>query len=147
MARAFEGFRPPASWIAVLALAAAGAAFAFPGPAGDITGIATVLGMSAIALFAGHAWALPVVAVAKVMLLGKVWPIVGLAVTSGDTWMGIAAVGALVAALPGLLIFIKNLPQAVDLILGRSPARVRRLAISASAIAAAVWLVLPAITA
>jgi hypothetical protein len=69
---------------ALLAILCAGSAMALPGPSGDITGFSSVLVVGAIALLAGHAWGILVIAAAELLIVGKAWPIVTDIITSGD---------------------------------------------------------------
>src|SRR5688572_11570684 len=56
--------------IAGSALLAATVGFALPGPTGAIAAASAVLALAAMAVFAGHAWAMVVVAVADIALAG-----------------------------------------------------------------------------
>src|SRR5688500_17393822 len=73
-AASMQGWRHWSKGLGAATLVAALAALAIPGPAGEITGIASVLAVGAIAVLAEHAWGLLLVAIADVLLVGKVWP-------------------------------------------------------------------------
>lgn len=130
---------------ALLALISAATSMAAPGPSGDITGFAAVLAVGAIALLAGHAWGILVVAASEVLILGKAWPIVSNAITSDavSSWAGISAITATLTALPGLVLFIVTLPYMVEVIIGAKDSRIQRPVELASSMAAGFWLLQP----
>jgi len=128
--------------LAVAAFIAALAAMAIPGPAGDVTGIASVLAVGAIALMAQHAWGLLIVGVADLALVGKVWPVV--VFTSHPDWSTATATLALITALPGLVVFVATLSRTVELVTGGSASRHHRAAMALSGTAAIAWLLMPA---
>ena len=130
-------------WVALPALAGAFAALALPGPTGSTAAIASVLAVGALALLAGHAWGLLVVAAADVMLLGHVWPILAFA-GGGQTQSQAAAATALVSALPGLALLGVAMPALVDVVLDEPSARVRSAGVAMCAVGAALAIVLPA---
>lgn len=130
---------------ALLAILCAGSAMALPGPAGDITGFSSVLVVGAIALLAGHAWGILVIAAAELLVVGKAWPIVTDLITTGDlnSLAGATAVLTTVAALPGLALFVVTLPFMVEVIVGEKDSRAQRPAEVLSCMAAVVWLAKP----
>jgi hypothetical protein len=130
---------------ALLALLSAGSAMALPGPAGDITGFSSVLFVGAIALLAGHAWGILVIAAAEVLILGKVWPIVSELSTTGElaSHAGAAAIVTTLGALPGLALFVVTLPFMVEVIIGAKDSRVQRPGEVVSSLAAVAWLLQP----
>ncbi len=131
---------------AVLALISASSAMALPGQASQLTGFSSVLLVGALALLAGHAWGVLVIAVAEVLILGKAWPIVSSMITSGDSASGHTAAAAIVttvAALPGLVLVAATLPFMVEVIIGRKDSAIQRPGEMLSTAAAAVWLLLP----
>lgn len=130
---------------ALLALLSAGSAMALPGPAGDITGFSAVLFVGAIALLAGHAWGILVVAAAEVLILGKAWPIVSDLITSGGltSHAGAAALVTTLSALPGLALFVVTLPFMMEVIIGEKDSRIQRPGEVVSSLAAAAWLLQP----
>jgi hypothetical protein len=130
--------------MAIPALLAAGAALSLPGPTGQVTGIASILAVGAIALLAGHRWGLFIAAAAAVGLLGKVWPIVAAPGTSA--WGLVAAWAAIVTAVPGVVLFFSSLPRIVELAIGRRDGRVHRAGTVTFAVAAAAWLLAPGLT-
>lgn len=134
-------------FFAFIAVISASSAMALPGPGGDVTGFASVLLVGAIALIAGHAWGILVIAAAEVTILGKVWPIVMDAITTGElgTMTTATAGTALISALPGLALFMVTLPTTVEIILGEKDSRFQRPAVALSAGATLFWLVQPAL--
>jgi hypothetical protein len=133
------------TWVVAGAgLAGSLAAIALPGSS-NTPEIAAVLALGALALLAGHGWALPVVVTADVILLGKVWPLV---VFEWPPALGvqIAAYAALLGALPGLLLLHRALPHAVDLFVGsKTSPRLRVAAMALTSVLNAVWLVQPSL--
>lgn len=112
----------------------------------EASGIAAVLALGSLALLAGHAWGLPVVVAADVVLLGKVWPLVVYQEWPPGLAVQVAACAALAGALPGLVALPRTLPGAVDLLAGRRPApALRALAVGVSFVLAVGWLALPAV--
>ncbi|MDB4953420.1 MAG: hypothetical protein JWO36_989 [Myxococcales bacterium] len=79
--------------------------------------VASVLAVSATALLAGQRWAIALVVVAELLLLPTAWP---RAFLGGiDLWPGrIAALGALVAIVPGLL-SVRRAAAALVVVTGR----------------------------
>lgn len=129
-----------ARWVAAFGLAAALAAMALPTGTSYAPEIASVLAVSALALLAGHAWGLLIVALADVLLIGSIWPV--LLSNAGDT-LKITAGVAIVAALPGLLALGRTLPRLVELVIGRPESRWRPVGVYASGALVSIWLVLP----
>lgn len=120
------------------------AAIALPGSA-NTPEIAAILALGALALLAGHGWALPVVVTADVILLGKIWPLI---VFEWPPTLGVqlAAYAALLGALPGLFLLHRALPHAVDLIVGSKPSpRLRAAAVAMTSVLNLVWLVQPSL--
>jgi hypothetical protein len=130
---------------ALLAILCAGSAMALPGPSGDITGFSSVLVVGAIALLAGHAWGILVIAAAELLIVGKAWPIVTDIITSGDlnSLAGGTALVTTLAALPGLALFVVTLPFMVEVIIGEKDSKAQRPAEVFSCVAATIWLVQP----
>lgn len=117
---------------------------AVPGPAGSITGVASVLVVGALALLAGHRWAMLVIAAGDVLLVGQLWP-AAVGIEGAPSAFGeIATVVSLVCALPGLLLFVRHLPAMVEVVLG-GRTRGHGAGVTVSAIAAGLWLVSPAL--
>jgi hypothetical protein len=137
-----RGWRHWTKILGVAALVSALAALAIPGPSGDVTGIASVLAVGAIAVLAEHAWGLLLIGLAELLLVGKVWPVV--AFGSDTDWAAATAGLALVAALPGLVVFASTLSRSVEMILGDRGARLTSAGVTLSATSAVVWLLLPA---
>ena len=132
---------------ALLALISAASAMVLPGPAGQLTGFSSVLLVGALALLAGHAWGILVIACSEVLILGKAWPIVSDILTSGASLNlgAAAAIGATLSALPGLVLFAATLPFTVEVIIGRKDSAIQRPGEILSTLAAATWLLLPII--
>ncbi len=129
----------------LLAFICAGSAMALPGPTADITGFSSVLLVGAIALSAGHAWGILVIASAELLIIGKAWPIVSDFITTGEMGSvgGAAAIVTTVTALPGLALFVVTLPFMVEVIIGEKDSRAQRPAEIFSGVAAIAWLVQP----
>jgi hypothetical protein len=126
--------------VAVLAFAGAILTMAIPGPATEITGVATILALGSLALLAGHTWGAVVIAAADVVLAAKLWPLVLL--TSPPS---ITASIALGLTLPGLVLFAVTLPNIVEATFGSAAARLGRLRELGFATAASAYLLLPVI--
>jgi len=135
--------------IAALLVAAAGfigalAAMLLPVQSGSTPQtpeIAAVLAVGALALLAGHAWGLLIVALADVMLIGTVWPLV--VFLQGSTLEIAAAATALGGALPGLILVTRTLPRTVEVVVGTDHGRLRNVSVAASSVMVALWLTLP----
>lgn len=79
--------------------------------------VASVLAVSATALLAGQRWAIGLVVLAELLLLPTAWPRAFLG--GVDLWPGrIAALGSLVAIVPGLL-SVRRAAAAMVLVTGR----------------------------
>jgi len=111
-----------------------------PGPASEITGVATILALGALATLAGHSWGAIVVTTADLVLLGKLWPAILLG--TDPTWAYIAAAAMTV---PGVLLFAATLPTTAHAILGDTKTRTQRLGASALALMAVAYLAMPAL--
>ncbi len=134
---------------ALLALVSAASAMVLPGPAGQLTGFSSILLVGALALLAGHAWGVLVIACAEVMILGKSWPIVSSIITNGDSMTDLGSTAAMVttfAALPGLVLFTATLPFMVEVVIGRKDTAIQRPGELFSTAAAVVWLLQPLAT-
>ena len=129
----------------LLAFLSASSAMAMPGPSSDITGFSSVLFVGAIALLAGHAWGILVIAAAEVLILGKAWPIVSDMITTGglSSHTGATALIATISALPGLALFAVTLPFTIEVIIGAKDSRIQRPGEVVSSLAAAAWLLRP----
>jgi len=130
-------------WVALPAIAAAAAALALPGPTGSAAAIASVLSLGALALLAGHTWGMLVVAMADVLLLGHVWPV--LAFSDGPLATHWAAAATLACTLPGLTLLGVAIPALVDVVLGDPGHRMHRVGVTVGSLALAAAVVLPAL--
>jgi hypothetical protein len=119
------------------------AALTLPGPAGSAATIASVLAVGALALLAGHAWGLLIVAIAEVLLLGEVWPMVVFG--DGELPPRVVAAVALGSALPGVVLLGRTLPALVDILLEDPPGHIRHMGVATGAVLAGLALVLPAL--
>src|SRR2546423_4138960 len=89
-------------WIGATALVAAMLALPLAPSSWHGPEVASVLAVSATALLAGERWAVALVVIAELLLLPTIWPrafLGGVAVWPGR----IAALGSLIAIVPGLL--------------------------------------------
>ena len=130
---------------AVLALISAAATMAVPGPAGDLTGFSTVLLVGGLALLAGHAWGILVIAAAEVLIVGEVYPIVtNMISTHPVDSVGVAtSLVAIVTALPGLVLFAATLPYTVEVVIGEKGSRAQKPAEILTGFAATFWVLQP----
>ncbi len=130
---------------AFLALISAAATMAIPGPAGDLTGFASVLLVGALALLAGHAWGILVIAVAELLIVGQAWPIVSTMLTSPPPHSigSYSAVVSVVTALPGLLLFAATMPFLVEVIIGKKGSTGQRPGEILTGVAAVGWILQP----
>ncbi|MBV8761923.1 MAG: hypothetical protein JO257_31810 [Deltaproteobacteria bacterium] len=89
-------------WVGATALVAAMLALPLAPSSWHGPEVASVLAVSATALLAGQRWAVALVVIAELLLLPTIWPRAFLG--GVDIWPGrIAALGSLVAIVPGLL--------------------------------------------
>lgn len=133
---------PASVWVGLTALVGSVAAIALPGAASQVTGIAVILSVAALAMLAGHRWSLIIIVAAQIMMLGEVWPI---AFHPSSTWVGAAAMIATLSALPGLVLLRKTVPTTVELFAGERSGRVNTAAYRVCSVAAGVWVLVPAI--
>lgn len=129
--------------VAAAAMIGALAAMALPAGLAYTPEIAAILAVGAIALMAGHAWGLLIVALADVVLVGKIWPVVLL--QADATTGGVAAAIALAGALPGLAIVSRTLPGTVEVVMGTSDPRRRSLGMTLGVALMAAALLVPAL--
>jgi hypothetical protein len=134
--------------LAVLGLLAALAAFALP-----LTGhtakmapeISSVLVIGSLAVLAGHRWAVAIVVLADILLLGVVWPL-AVYTYPPSGWAQAASVFATAGTLPGLVLLRRSLGPLVDLVTGGGrSARFRATTAGLSGALCVLWLVLPAL--
>jgi len=93
-------FRRQEIWIAITGLIAA--LLALPlAPASHSPEVTSVLAVSAVALLAGHRWAVALVVVAELLLLPGLWP--RLLVQPPDVAARIAILASCLSAVPGVL--------------------------------------------
>lgn len=103
--------------------------------------VAAVLAVAATALLAGHRWAIAVIVLAELLLLPTIWP---RAFLPGSELIGrLAALGALIAAVPGV-IAVRRAAAALVLVTGRRRTRATcRWFHAALVLAGAIASVLP----
>lgn len=130
-----------AALVALAGLVGALAAIALPTGSGPPPEVAAVLAVGCLALLAGHAWGLLIVAVADLLLVAALWPL--LVFHGHTTAVTVAAVVALLGALPGVALLRRTLPGTVELVLGTRAARFRSTAVALTSVLAAVWMILP----
>lgn len=129
--------------MAVSGLAGALIALAMPTAILQSAEIPVVLAVGALALLAGHAWGLLVVALADALLIGALWPVLAFPEAHGAVAVGLAT-GALLATVPGLLQLGRTVPRTVELLVGSSASqRLRSTGVACCTALIAVWLVLP----
>ncbi len=127
-----------------LAFVSAALALLLPGQVGETAGIASILGLGALALAAGHRWGLWVVLLADIAMVGNAWPIVNSFSTFDRHWW--LASGALAAALPGALFMTRRLPSAASSLVGARSRQSRRFASVFASVGLAVWVAAPTLT-
>lgn len=88
-------------WIAISALGAALMALPLAPSSWHGPEVSATLAIAATAMFAGQRWAIAVVVLAELLLLPTVWPRAFL--TSSDLVTRIAALGSVIAIVPGVL--------------------------------------------
>jgi hypothetical protein len=130
------------SWFqALVAMGAAGATLAIPGPTGEVCGIASILAVAALARLAGHSWGIGIAGVAATMQIAHVWPVVWTGQHSG-----LGAAAAVVSLSLSLLLavgFAAYLPRRLPFLVGRF-ARGGAAGVGMSAAIVMLLLVLPA---
>jgi hypothetical protein len=130
-----------ATLIGVFGLVAALAVLPLPTVA-QTPEIASVLAVAAVALLAGQRWALPIVVLADIALIGALWPRAFLH-DPPSTEAQVGVLLGLAGALPGVIALGRTAPALAELVLGRSSRRgviLSRIAIGASAI---LWVGAP----
>ncbi len=136
-------YRNPAIWVAGTGLLGAIAVMLLPGELGQSPEIAAVLAVGALALMAGHKWALLIVALADAMLVGRVWPVIAFPDNQSSLAVVIAMV-ALLAAVPGMVQLGRTLPRTVDVIIGTKSPRIHSAGVLCGSVLLAAWVVAPA---
>jgi hypothetical protein len=107
-------------WIATTALVAAMLALPLAPSSWHGPEVAAVLAVSATALLAGQRWAIAVIVIAQLLLVPTVWPRAFL--PHNELAVRIAALGALIAVVPGV-IAMRRAAAALVLVTGRRRAR------------------------
>lgn len=130
---------------AILALLSASATMAIPGPGSDLTGFSSVLIVGALALLAGHAWGILVIAAAEVLIVGEVYPIVikMISIHPVDSFGVATSLVAIATALPGLVLFAATLPYTVEVVIGEKGSRAQQPAELFTGFAAIAWVLQP----
>jgi hypothetical protein len=128
-------------WIGALGLVAALAVFPLP-TVGSTPEIASVVAVAAIALLAGQRWALPIVVLADVALVGALWPRAFLHDPPSQAAQFGVLLG-LLGALPGLWMLGSAGSPLADVVFARPTARARRLSRVGIVVLAGVWLAMP----
>jgi hypothetical protein len=137
---------PPSSthidlWVGALGLIAACAVLPLPTVA-STPEIASVLAVAAVALLAGQRWALPVVVLADVALIGALWP---RAMTYPPSTLAQAGVLlGLAGALPGTVVIGRAAPALAE-VLGRTSERAKAASLAMIVLCAAAWIGAPLI--
>jgi len=127
--------------IGVLGLVAALAVLPLPTVA-STPEVAAILAVAAVALLAGERWALPILVLADIALIGLLWPRAFLH-DPPSTSARIGVLLGLAGALPGIVAFGRAAPALAELVLGRPTQRahfyVRALLVATSLI----WIASP----
>jgi hypothetical protein len=113
-------------WIATAAMVASMLALPFARNSWHGPEVAAVLAVSATALLAGQRWAIALIVLTELLLMPTLWP--RAFVGDGDLVTRVAALGSLLAIVPGLLA-TRRAAAALVLVLGQRRTRVacRRL--------------------
>lgn len=88
-------------WVAISALGAALMALPLAPSSWHGPEVSATLAIAATAMFAGQRWAIAVIVLAELLLLPTVWPRAFL--TSSDVVTRVAALGSVIAIVPGVL--------------------------------------------
>jgi len=107
-------------WIAATAMLAAMLALPFAQSSWHGPEVAAVLAVAATSMLAGQRWAIAVIVIAELLLIPTVWPRAFLA--NGDLVTRVAALGSLVAVVPGIL-RMRRAAAALVLVTGRPRTR------------------------
>jgi len=127
-------------WIGSFGLIAALAVFPLP-TEGSTPEIASIVAVAAIALLAGQRWALPIVVLADLALVGALWPRAFHDPPDPLAQLGLCL--GLIGALPGAASLSRAAQPLAELVTGRASDRRRRIAHAAIVLCAAVWLAGP----
>jgi hypothetical protein len=142
-----KAFPPPPTrwrtdlWIGCCGLIAALAVMPLPTVA-ETPEIASVLAVVAVALLAGQRWALPIVVLADVALIGALWPRAFIH-DPPSTEAQIGVILGLAGALPGIVSFGRAAPALAELVLGRATQRGRSVSMALLVALSAIWLAAP----
>jgi hypothetical protein len=135
-------FRRQEIWIAVTGLVAA--LLALPlAPASHSPEVASVLAVSAVALLAGHRWAIALVVISELLLLPGLWP--RLLVQPPDIAARVAIAASCLSAIPGILAFRRAGAELVAIAGLRRTQRSSRVASYALALFFLVGALLPVV--
>jgi hypothetical protein len=104
--------------------------------------IASVLAVGAIALLAGQRWALPIVVLADIALIGAVWPRAFLH-DPPSTEAQVGVVLGLAGALPGIVAFGRAAPELAELVLGKATQRGRSFSMAILVTSSTLWIAAP----
>jgi hypothetical protein len=128
-------------WIGCFGLIAALAVMPLPTVA-ETPEIASVLAVVAVALLAGQRWALPIVVLADIALIGALWPRAFIH-DPPSTAAQIGVVLGLAGALPGIVAFGRAAPALAELVLGRATQRGRSFSMALLVAVSAIWIAAP----
>jgi hypothetical protein len=104
--------------------------------------VAAVLAVAAVALLAGERWALPILVLADVALIGLLWPRAFLHdPPSQEARIGVFL--GLAGALPGIVAFGRAAPALAELVLGQPTQRAHSYARVVLIATSALWIASP----
>jgi hypothetical protein len=126
--------------VACLGLVAALAVLPLP-TVGQTPEIASILAIAAVALLAGQRWALPVVVLADVALIGALWPRAVAFPPEQLAQLGVLL--GLAGALPGVIALGRAAPGLAEMIFGRVSRRLRHASFAVMLLCAVVWIAAP----
>jgi hypothetical protein len=126
--------------VGLLGLVAALAVLPLP-TVGQTPEIASILAISAVALLAGQRWALPVVVLADVALIGALWP--RAVAIPPDQLAQVGVLLGIAGTLPGLIALGRAAPRFSEMIFGRVSRRLSHASLALMLICAAVSIAAP----
>lgn len=128
-------------WVGCFGLIAALAVMPLP-TVGQTPEIAAVLAVVSVALLAGQRWALSIVVLADIALIGVLWPRAFFD-DPPSTPAQVGVILGLIGALPGIISFGRAAPALAELVLGRATQRGRSISMALLVACSAIWLAAP----
>lgn len=129
------------TWIGWLGLVAALAVLPLP-TVGQTPEIGALLAVAAVALLAGQRWALPVVVLADIALIGALWPRAFFQ-DPPSTGAQVGVLLGLAGALPGIVVIGRAAPAITETLLGTASRRAHTATMAVVMVSSAAWLAAP----